>query len=120
MKLVSAIVKPFKLPEIRDALTALGVQGMTVTPVKGFGRQKGHTEIYRGAEYAVMYVPKVRIDVVIGDTEQNKIVAAIRDAAENGRIRRWQDLRLSDRSRDAHPDRRDRRSGPVTDELRDA
>ena len=86
MKLVSAIVKPFKLQEIRDALTALGVQGMTVTPVKGFGRQKGHTEIYRGAEYAVLYVPKVRIDVVIGDTQQSKIVEAIRGAAAMGRI----------------------------------
>jgi nitrogen regulatory protein PII len=86
MKLVSAIVKPFKLEEIRDALTALGVQGMTVTPVKGFGRQKGHTEIYRGAEYAVLYVPKVRIDVVIGDAQQSKIVEAIRGAAAMGRI----------------------------------
>jgi nitrogen regulatory protein P-II 2 len=86
MKLVSAIVKPFKLEEIRDALTALGVRGMTVTPVKGFGRQKGHTEIYRGAEYAVLYVPKVRIDVVIGDTQQSKIVEAIRGAAAMGRI----------------------------------
>jgi nitrogen regulatory protein PII len=86
MKLVSAIVKPFKLEDVRDALSALGVQGMTVTPVKGFGRQKGHTEIYRGAEYAVLYVPKVRIDVVVGDAQQEKIVAAIRGAAAMGRI----------------------------------
>jgi nitrogen regulatory protein P-II 2 len=86
MKLVSAIVKPFKLEDVRDALSALGVQGMTVTPVKGFGRQKGHTEIYRGAEYAVLYVPKVRIDVVVGDADQDKIVSAIRTAAAMGRI----------------------------------
>ncbi len=86
MKLVSAIVKPFKLEDVRDALSALGVQGMTVTPVKGFGRQKGHTEIYRGAEYAVLYVPKVRIDVVVSDTDEDKIVSAIRTAAAMGRI----------------------------------
>jgi nitrogen regulatory protein P-II 2 len=86
MKLVSAIIKPFKLEEVRQALSALGVQGMTVTDVKGFGRQRGHTEIYRGAEYAVHYVPKVRIDVVVGDAEQDKIVAAIRAAAAMGRI----------------------------------
>jgi nitrogen regulatory protein P-II 2 len=86
MKLVSAIVKPFKLEDVRDALSALGVQGMTVTPVKGFGRQKGHTEIYRGAEYAVLYVPKVRVDVVVGDADQDKIVSAIRTAAAMGRI----------------------------------
>lgn len=86
MKLVSAIIKPFKLEEVRHALSALGVQGMTVTDVKGFGRQRGYTEIYRGAEYAVHYVPKVRIDVVIGDAEQDKIVAAIRGAAALGRI----------------------------------
>ena len=86
MKLVSAIIKPFKLEEVRQVLSALGVQGMTVTDVKGFGRQRGHTEIYRSAEYAVMYVPKVRIDVVVGDSEQDKIVAAIRRAAAMGRI----------------------------------
>ena len=86
MKLVSAIVKPFKLEEVRDALSALGVQGMTVTPVKGFGRQKGHTEIYRGAEYVVNFVPKVKIDIVIGDAEEDKVVEAIRSAAAMGRI----------------------------------
>jgi nitrogen regulatory protein P-II 2 len=86
MKLVTAIVKPFKLEEVRDALSALGVQGMTVTPVKGFGRQKGHTEIYRGAEYAVNFVPKVRIDVVVGAAEERRVVEAIRSAAAMGRI----------------------------------
>jgi nitrogen regulatory protein PII len=86
MKLVSAIVKPFKLEDVREALSALGVQGMTVTSVKGFGRQKGHTEIYRGAEYAVLFVPKVRIDVVVADAHQDRIVSAIRTAAAMGRI----------------------------------
>jgi nitrogen regulatory protein P-II 2 len=86
MKLVSAIVKPFKLEEVREALGALGVQGMTVTQVKGFGRQKGHTEIYRGAEYIINFVPKVRIDIAIGDAEEHKIVEAIRSAAGTGRI----------------------------------
>jgi nitrogen regulatory protein P-II 2 len=86
MKLVSAIVKPFKLEEVREALGTLGVQGMTVTQVKGFGRQKGHTEIYRGAEYVVNFVPKVRIDVAVGDAEEHKVVEAIRGAAGTGRI----------------------------------
>ena len=86
MKLVTAIVKPFKLEEVREALSALGVQGMTVTNVKGFGRQKGHTEIYRGAEYAVNFVPKVRIDVAIAADNVSKAVEAIRGAAAMGRI----------------------------------
>jgi len=86
MKLVIAMVKPFKLEEVRDALTAIGVEGMTVTPVNGFGRQKGHTEIYRGAEYAVNFVPKLRIDVAVGDDMAGKVVDAIRAAAAMGRI----------------------------------
>jgi nitrogen regulatory protein P-II 2 len=86
MKLVSAIIKPFKLEEVRQALSDLGVQGMTVSDVKGFGRQRGHTEIYRGAEYAVRYVPKVRIDIVIGATELSKVIEAIRQAAGTARI----------------------------------
>jgi nitrogen regulatory protein P-II 2 len=86
MKIVMAIIKPFKLEEVRDALTAIGVHGLTVTEVKGYGRQKGHTEIYRGAEYAVLFVPKVRIDVVVGDADQDRIVSAIRTAAAMGRI----------------------------------
>ena len=86
MKLVSAIVKPFKLEEVREALSALGVQGMTVTQVKGFGRQKGHTEIYRGAEYVINFVPKTRIDIAVGDAEEHKVVEAIRRAAGTGRI----------------------------------
>jgi len=86
MKLVIAIVKPFKLEEVRKALSGLGVQGMTVTQVKGFGRQKGHTEIYRGAEYIVNFVPKLRIDVVVADTDASKVVEAVRSAAAMGRI----------------------------------
>ena len=86
MKLVTAIIKPFKLDEVQSALTALGVRGMTLTEVKGFGRQKGHTEIYRGAEYAVSFVPKVRIDLVVASGQSDKVVAAIRDTARVGEV----------------------------------
>ena len=86
MKLVTAIIKPFKLDEVRDALTGIGVHGMTVTEVKGYGRQKGHTEIYRGAEYAVNFLPKLKIEVGIADDMENKVVAAITGAAKTGQI----------------------------------
>ncbi len=86
MKLVIAMVKPFKLEEVREALSALGIEGMTVTQVKGFGRQKGHTEIYRGAEYAVNFVPKLRVEVAVGDAEVGSVIGAIRAAATMGRI----------------------------------
>ena len=86
MKLVTAIIKPFKLEEVRDALLALGIDGMTVTEVKGYGRQKGHNEIYRGAEYAVNFLPKIRIEVVVTDGTANKVVDAIRSAAKTGEI----------------------------------
>jgi nitrogen regulatory protein P-II 2 len=86
MKLVMAIIKPFKLEEVRDALTGLGVHGMTVTEVKGYGRQKGHTEIYRGAEYAVNFLPKLKIEVGIADDLEDKVVAAISNAAKTGQI----------------------------------
>lgn len=86
MKLVTAIIKPFKLEDVREALSAIGVQGMTITQVKGFGRQKGHTEIYRGAEYAVRYVPKIRIDILVPTAETDKVVDAIRRTAGMGRI----------------------------------
>jgi nitrogen regulatory protein P-II 2 len=86
MKLVIAIIKPFKLDEVRDALTALGVHGMTVTEVKGFGRQKGHTEIYRGAEYAVNFLPKLKVEVAVEDQMADKTVAAIGVAAKTGQI----------------------------------
>jgi nitrogen regulatory protein P-II 2 len=86
MKLVTAIIKPFKLDEVRDALNAVGVHGMTVSEVKGYGRQKGHTEIYRGAEYVVNFLPKVKIEVAIEDNIEDKVVAAISSAAKTGQI----------------------------------
>jgi nitrogen regulatory protein P-II 2 len=86
MKLITAIIKPFKLEEVRDALSRVGVLGMTITEVKGYGRQKGHTELYRGAEYAVNFLPKIRIEVVIPDEDADKIVEAIGSAAKTGQI----------------------------------
>jgi len=86
MKLVVAIIKPFKLDEVRDALTAIGVSGMTVTEVKGYGRQKGHTEIYRGAEYKVAFLPKLRVEVATAEGQTNKVVDAIGAAAKTGQI----------------------------------
>ena len=86
MKIVMAIIKPFKLEEVRDALTAIGVHGLTVTEVKGYGRQKGHTEIYRGAEYAVSFLPKIKIEVVIDDALVERAVETIRKSAGTGKI----------------------------------
>ncbi len=86
MKLITAIIKPFKLEEVRSALTDLGLQGMTVSEVKGYGRQKGHTEIYRGAEYAVNFLPKIKIEVAVTSAEVDKAVSAIAAAAKTGQI----------------------------------
>jgi nitrogen regulatory protein P-II 2 len=86
MKIVMAVIKPFKLEEVRDALTALGVHGMTVTEVKGYGRQKGHTEIYRGAEYAVSFLPKIKLEVAVDGPMVDKVVEAISGAARTGQI----------------------------------
>jgi nitrogen regulatory protein PII len=86
MKLVKAIIKPFKLEEVKEALSEIGVEGMTVTEVKGFGRQKGHTEIYRGSEYTVDFLPKVMVDVAIADELAAKTVEAIKNAAKTGKI----------------------------------
>ncbi|WP_114392313.1 P-II family nitrogen regulator [Oleisolibacter albus] len=86
MKLVMAIIKPFKLDEVREALTALGIQGLTVSEVKGFGRQKGQTEIYRGAEYSVSFLPKVKVEVAVADEQVDGVVEAIQKAANTGRI----------------------------------
>jgi len=86
MKLVTAIIKPFKLEAVKEALTAVGVEGMTATEVKGFGRQKGHTEVYRGSEYTVDFLPKIKLEVVVGDDMTAKVVAAIVNAAKTGKI----------------------------------
>ena len=86
MKIVVAIIKPFKLDEVRDALTAIGVHGMTVTEVKGYGRQKGHTEIYRGTEYAVSFLPKLKVEVAVPANQSDEAVEAITAAAKTGQI----------------------------------
>ena len=86
MKIVMAVIKPFKLDEVRDALTGVGVHGLTVTEVKGYGRQKGHTEIYRGTEYAVNFLPKVKIEVAVDSGQVDKVVEAITTAAKTGQI----------------------------------
>ena len=86
MKMVMAVIKPFKLDDVRESLTALGVEGLTVTEVKGFGRQKGQTEIYRGAEYSVSFLPKVKIEVVIPDDLEDQVVEALQDSANTGCI----------------------------------
>ncbi len=86
MKRITAIIKPFKLDEVREALAEVGVTGLTVTEVKGFGRQKGHTELYRGAEYVVDFLPKVKIEVVVSDAMVDRVVEAIAAAAQTGRI----------------------------------
>ena len=86
MKLVTAIIKPFKSDDVRESLSEIGVQGITVTEVKGFGRQKGHTELYRGAEYVVDFLPKVKIDVAIDDKDLDRVIEAITKAANTGKI----------------------------------
>jgi nitrogen regulatory protein P-II 1 len=86
MKLIVAIIKPFKLEEVKTALSEIGVEGMTVTEVKGFGRQKGHTEIYRGSEYTVDFLPKVKLEIVIADEITTKVIDAITKAAKTGKI----------------------------------
>jgi len=86
MKMVTAVVKPFKLDEVREALSAIGVQGITVTEVKGFGRQKGHTELYRGAEYVVDFLPKVKIEAAVDDSLVDQVIEAIERAARTGKI----------------------------------
>ena len=86
MKKIEAIIKPFKLEEVKDALGEIGIEGMTVSEVKGFGRQKGHTEIYRGSEYTVDFLPKIKIEVVVGDSQMTNAVATIVKAAKTGKI----------------------------------
>ena len=86
MKKIEAIIKPFKLDEVKDALNGLGIQGMTVTEVKGFGRQKGHVELYRGAEYEIAFVPKVKIEVIVPDSLSEKVIAIVAEKAKTGKI----------------------------------
>jgi nitrogen regulatory protein P-II 2 len=86
MKIVMAVIKPFKLDEVRDALTSIGVYGMTVTEVKGYGRQKGHTEIYRGTEYAVSFLPKVKVEIAVPSNQVEKVIETISGAAKTGQI----------------------------------
>jgi nitrogen regulatory protein PII len=86
MKMIKAVIKPFKLDEVRDALTKIGIEGMTVTEVRGFGRQKGHTELYRGAEYVVDMLPKIEIELVVSDARVDLVVETIRKSANTGRI----------------------------------
>ena len=86
MRKIEAIIKPFKLDEVKESLNAIGVQGITVSEVKGFGRQKGHTELYRGAEYVVDFLPKIKVEVVVGDDMVEKVTDAIQSAANTGRI----------------------------------
>jgi len=86
VKKIEAVIKPFKLDEVKDALNEIGVQGMTVTEVKGFGRQKGHTELYRGAEYVVDFIPKIKIEIVTSDALAHKVVSSIEKAAKTGKI----------------------------------
>jgi nitrogen regulatory protein P-II 1 len=86
MKLIEAIIKPFKLDEVKDALNAIGIEGITVSEVKGFGRQKGHTELYRGAEYVVDFIPKIKMEIAVSDDLVNKVVATIEQSAKTGRI----------------------------------
>ena len=86
MKKIEAIIKPFKLDEVKDALNTIGIQGMTVTEVKGFGRQKGHVELYRGAEYDIAFIPKVKIELVVADSSAEKVIATIMEKAKTGKI----------------------------------
>ena len=108
MKFVTAIIKPFKLEEVREALSALGVQGMTVSEVKGYGRQKGHTEIYRGAEYAVNFLPKIKIEVAVRSEMAQAVVEAITAKRQDRPDRRRKDLRHLGGTGRAHPHRRNR------------
>ena len=107
MKKIEAIIKPFKLDEVKEALHEVGVSGITVTEAKGFGRQKGHTELYRGAEYVVDFLPKVRLEVVVDDDQAERVIEAIAGAARTGRIGDGK-IFVSNINRDAHPYRRTR------------
>jgi nitrogen regulatory protein P-II 2 len=112
MKMVTAIIKPFKLDEVREALSDIGVQGITVTEVKGFGRQKGHTELYRGAEYVVDFLPKVKIEAAVADDLVDRVIEAIEGAARTGKIGDGK-IFVPPRTGGAHPHRRNRQGSPL-------
>ena len=114
MKLVTAIIKPFKLDEVREALSGIGVQGITVTEVKGFGRQKGHTELYRGAEYVVDFLPKVKIEAAVSDDLVDRVIEAVEARRAHRQDRRRQGLCLRPGASRAHPHRRDRQGSPLS------
>ena len=114
MKKIEAIIKPYKLDEVKDALTGMGVIGMTVSEVRGFGRQKGHTELYRGSEYTIDFLPKIRIEIVVAEAMVDKVVDTIAAAARTGRDRRRQGVRHARRDGRSHPDRRARRGGALS------
>ena len=113
MKMVTAIIKPFKLDEVREALSDIGVQGITVTEVKGFGRQKGHTELYRGAEYVVDFLPKVKIEAAVADDLVERVIEAIEGRGPHRKDRRRQGLCRRAGAGGAHPHRRDRPGSAV-------
>ena len=115
MKLIVAVIKPFKLEEVREALTGVGVQGLMVSEVKGYGRQSGHTEIYRGAEYVVNFVPKIRMELVVPDAIAAQVVETIGGHRQDRQDRRRQDLRARRRAGDARAHRRDRRRRALSD-----
>ena len=119
MKKIEAIIKPFKLEEVKSALTALGIQGMTVVEVKGFGRQKGHTEIYRGSEYTVDFLPKVKIEIVVADAQASPAVDAIAKAAKTGKIGDGKIFVSRGGKRRAHPHGRNRRAGGLSQDGED-
>ena len=108
MKQITAIIKPFKLDEVREALAEVGVSGLTVTEVKGFGRQKGHTELYRGAEYVVDFLPKVKVEAVVDDARGRGRCRRGDQGGAHRQDRRWQDFRAGSRAGDTHPHRRNR------------
>ena len=118
VKKIEAIIKPFKLDDVKDALHEVGVSGITVTEVKGFGRQKGHTELYRGAEYVVDFLPKVKVEVVVEDDLADRTVEAIENAARTGRIGDGKIFVFADRAGDPHPHRRPRPGRDLTVPLR--
>ncbi len=114
MKKIEAIIKPFKLEEVKDALSEIGIEGMTVSEVKGFGRQKGHTEIYRGSEYTVDFLPKIKLEIVIADGQKDAAVGAIIKAAKTGKIGDGKVFVSNDRRCHPHPHRGKRRLGRLT------